>query len=43
MIDYKIFTTQFDEITKAENLENADEANKIKKNFRSTINWFSRC
>ncbi len=30
-IDYKIFTTQFDEITKAENLENADEANKLRK------------
>jgi len=30
-LDYKIFTTQFDEITKAENLENADEANKLRK------------
>jgi len=30
-IDYKIFTTKFDEITKAENLENADEANKLRK------------
>ncbi len=30
-VDYKIFTTQFDEITKAENLENADEANKLRK------------
>ena len=25
-LDYKIFTNQFDEITKAENLENSDEA-----------------
>ena len=30
-LDYKIFTTQFDEITKAENLENANEAIKLRK------------
>ena len=30
-LEYKIFTAQFDEITKAENLENADEANKLRK------------
>tara|TARA_B100001057_G_scaffold484302_1_gene562215 strand:- start:335 stop:2137 length:1803 start_codon:yes stop_codon:yes gene_type:complete len=30
-IDYKVYTTEFDEITKAENLENADEANKLRK------------
>ncbi len=30
-VEYKIFTTQFDEIIKAENLENADEANKLRK------------
>ena len=30
-IDYKIFTNQFDEITKAENLENSDEALKLRK------------
>ena len=30
-LDYKIFTTQYDEITKAENLENADEAIKLRK------------
>jgi cobaltochelatase CobT len=30
-LDYKIFTTQYDEITKAENLENANEANKLRK------------
>ncbi|MDC3120034.1 cobalamin biosynthesis protein CobT [Candidatus Pelagibacter sp.] len=29
-LDYKIFTTQFDEIVKAENLENADEATKLR-------------
>ena len=30
-IDYKVFTTQFDEIIKAENLENSDEAIKLRK------------
>ena len=30
-IEYKIFSTEFDEIIKAENLENADEANKLRK------------
>ena len=30
-LEYKVFTNQFDEITKAENLENADEANKLRK------------
>ena len=30
-LDYKIFTTQFDEIIKAENLENANEAAKLRK------------
>ena len=30
-LEYKIFTTQFDEIIKAENLENADEASKLRK------------
>ena len=30
-LDYKIFTTQYDEITKAENLENADETLKLRK------------
>ena len=32
-LDYKIFTTQFDEVVKAENLENADEATKLRKNL----------
>ncbi len=30
-LDYKIFTNKFDETTKAENLENADESNKLRK------------
>ena len=30
-IDYKVYTSSFDEIIKAENLENADEANKLRK------------
>ncbi len=32
-LDYKIFTTQFDEVVKAENLENADEATKLRRNL----------
>ena len=30
-LDYKIFTIKFDEVVKAENLENADEAIKLRK------------
>ena len=30
-LNYKIFTTQYDEITKAESLENADESIKLRK------------
>ncbi len=30
-LDYNIFTTQYDEIIKAENLENSDEAGKLRK------------
>jgi len=30
-LEYKIFTSQFDEVTKAENLDNADEASKLRK------------
>jgi len=30
-LEYKIFSSQFDEIIKAENLENADEINKLRK------------
>ena len=39
-LDYKIFTTQFDEITKAENLENADEANKLRKTLDQQLIGF---
>ncbi len=39
-IGYKIFTTQFDEITKAENLENADEANKLRKTLDQQLIGF---
>ena len=31
LLDYKIYTNQFDEIVKAENLENAVETNKLRK------------
>jgi len=31
--DYKIFTSEFDEIAKAETLQNADEINKLRKNL----------
>ncbi len=30
-LEYKIFTTQYDEVIKAENLENSDEASKLRK------------
>ncbi|MDC3068651.1 cobalamin biosynthesis protein CobT [Candidatus Pelagibacter sp.] len=39
-VDYKIFTTQFDEITKAENLENADEADKLRKTLDQQLIGF---
>ncbi len=39
-IEYKIFTTQFDEITKAENLENSDEANKLRKTLDQQLIGF---
>ncbi len=39
-INYKIFTTQFDEITRAENLENADEANKLRKTLDQQLIGF---
>ncbi len=38
--DYKIFTTQFDEITKAENLENSDEASKLRKTLDQQLIGF---
>ena len=39
-LNYKIFTTQFDEITKAENLENADEAIKLRKTLDQQLIGF---
>jgi cobaltochelatase CobT len=39
-LDYKIFTTQYDEITKAENLENADEATKLRKSLDQQLVGF---
>jgi len=39
-LDYKIFTTQFDEITKAENLENSDEAIKLRKTLDQQLIGF---
>ena len=38
--DYKIFTTKFDEIVKAENLENLDEANKLRKTLDQQLVGF---
>ena len=39
-LEYKIFTNQFDEITKAENLENADETNKLRKTLDQQLIGF---
>ena len=39
-LDYKIFTTQFDEVVKAENLENSDEATKLRKNLDQQLIGF---
>ena len=39
-LDYKIFTSQYDEITKAENLENSDEAIKLRKNLDQQLIGF---
>ena len=39
-LDYKIFTTQFDEVIKAENLENADEATKLRKSLDQQLIGF---
>ncbi len=39
-LDYKIFTTKYDEITKAENLENADEATKLRKTLDQQLVGF---
>ncbi len=40
ILDYKIFTTQFDEIIKAENLENSDEASKLRKTLDQQLIGF---
>ena len=39
-LDYKVFTTQFDEIVKAENLENADEATKLRASLDQQLIGF---
>jgi len=39
-LDYKIFTNQFDEITKAENLESFDEAVKLRKTLDQQLIGF---
>jgi len=39
-LDYKIYTKQYDEITKAENLENADEASKLRKTLDQQLVGF---
>ncbi len=39
-LDYKIFTSQFDEVVKAENLENADEATKLRRNLDQQLIGF---
>ena len=39
-LEYKIFTTNFDEIVKAENLENADEAIKLRKTLDQQLIGF---
>ena len=38
--DYKVFTTQFDEISKAENLENITEIKKLRKNLDQQLVGF---
>ena len=39
-LDYKIFTTKYDEVTKAENLENASEASKLRKTLDQQLVTF---
>ena len=39
-IDYKIFTNKFDEITKAENLENSEESIKLRKTLDQQLIGF---
>ncbi len=39
-LDYKIFTTKYDEVVKAENLENTDEALKLRRNLDQQLIGF---
>ncbi len=39
-LEYKIFTNQYDEVTKAENLENADESSKLRKTLDQQLITF---
>ena len=39
-LEYKIFTTQYDEVTKAENLENVDEIIKLRKTLDQQLVGF---
>ena len=39
-LEYKIFTNQYDEITKAENLENSNETNKLRKTLDQQLIGF---
>ena len=39
-LEYKIFTTLYDEITKAENLENADEIKKLRRTLEQQLVGF---
>tara|TARA_A100001011_G_C14298853_1_gene839780 strand:+ start:463 stop:2253 length:1791 start_codon:yes stop_codon:yes gene_type:complete len=39
-LDYKVFTTKYDEVVKAENLENAIEASKLRKNLDQQLIGF---
>ena len=39
-LDYKIYTTKFDEIIKADNLENSDETNKLRKTLDQQLIGF---
>ena len=39
-LEYKIFTSKFDEIVKAENLENSEEANKLRKTLDQQLIGF---
>ena len=39
-LDYKVFTTKFDEIVKAENLENIDDVNKLRKTLDQQLIGF---